>query len=370
MIRQIKKISSPGILPVFILILLGFNSCKASSLRDSPLMRTMTIAVWNVQALFDGTEAGNEYGEYTASSGWSEEKYLARLTSLSQGITRLNPDILALIEVENPQILETLVSGLLEKQGYRWTFFANNPGSSLGIGVLSRFPFTKTNAHSAVYGQEATPRPVLEVWLEPAGRPLVLFVCHWKSKLGGDKNTEPLRRASAWIINRRIGEIQKDNPGTPVVILGDLNENHDEFYRQNRSFISALLPDDPGAAELAAKNPPGARLRNDFLIISGEKPPRTDYFAPDSPCFYSPWGIELSPGSYHYQNAWETIDHLLLSPALFDGSGWDFDSCLAAAQEPFLNAKGRPNAYNPRTGFGLSDHLPLTLVLKGPGPEG
>jgi endonuclease/exonuclease/phosphatase family metal-dependent hydrolase len=334
----------------------------------------MTVAVWNVQALFDGTETGDEYGDYTASSGWSEEKYRARLTSLSQGITGLDPDVLAMIEVENPQILETLVSGLLEKQGYRWTFFADNPGASLGIGVLSRFPFTKTKAHSAVYDQAVTPRPILEVWLEPAGRPLVLFVCHWKSKLGGDKKTEPLRRASAWIINRRIGEIQKDNPAVPVIILGDLNENHDEFYRQNRSFISALLPDDPGAAELAGKNPPGVRIQDDFLIISGEKPPRTAYFAPDSPCFYSPWGIELSPGSYYYRDDWETIDHLLLSPALFDGSGWDFDSCLAAAEEPFLNAKGYPNAYNPRTGFGLSDHLPLKLVLKAPspaaGPEG
>jgi endonuclease/exonuclease/phosphatase family metal-dependent hydrolase len=328
----------------------------------------MSIVTWNVQALFDGTETGDEYGEYAASSGWSEEKYLARLTSLSQGIDQMNPDILAMIEVENPQILETLVSGLLAKQGYRWTFFAHNPGASLGIGVLSRFPFTKTKTHSAVYDKEITPRPVLEVWLEPAGQPLVLFVCHWKSKLGGDKKTEALRRASAWVINRRIGEIRRDDPEIPVIILGDLNENHDEFYRQNSSFISALLPDDPDAAELAEKNPPGAKVQDDFLIISKEKPPRTDYFAPGAPCFYSPWGIELSPGSYNYQNAWETIDHLLLSPALFDGSGWDFDSCQVEAQEPFLNAKGRPNAYNPRTGFGLSDHLPLKLVLTQPSP--
>jgi endonuclease/exonuclease/phosphatase family metal-dependent hydrolase len=324
----------------------------------------MTIAAWNVQALFDGTETGNEYGEYTTSAGWSEEKYLARLTSLSQAIDQLAPDILAMIEVENTQIPETFASGPLAKQKYHWTFFANNPEASLGIGVLSRFPFTKTKTHSAVFGEEVIPRPVLELWLEPDGQPLVLFVCHWKSKLGGDKKTEPLRRASAWVINRRIGEIRQDHPEIPVIILGDLNENHDEFYRQNSSFLSALLPDDPAAAELASEIPAGAGLQRDFLIISGEKPPRTQYFAPGSWSFYSPWGIELSPGSYHYQNTWETIDHFLLSEALFDGIGWDFDSCQAAAQEPFVNAKGYPNAYNPRTGLGLSDHLPLMLVLK------
>jgi endonuclease/exonuclease/phosphatase family metal-dependent hydrolase len=352
---------------VFFLILLTVNGCKAASVRDSRLMRTMTIAAWNVQALFDGTETGSEYGEYTSSAGWSEEKYMARLTSLSQAVDQLAPDILAMIEVENTQIPETLASGPLAKQKYQWTFFANNPEASLGIGVLSRFPFTKTKTHSAVYGEEVTPRPVLELWLEPAGQPLVLFVCHWKSKLGGDKKTESLRRASAWVINRRVQEIQKDNPEIPVIILGDLNENHDEFYRQNGAFLSALLPDDPIAAELAAKLaeiPAGAGIQGDFLIISGEKPPRTDYFAPGSLAFYSPWGIELSPGSYNYQNAWETIDHFLLSEALFDNAGWDFDSCQLAAQEPFLNAKGYPHAYNPRTGLGLSDHLPLILVLK------
>ncbi|MDR2630907.1 MAG: endonuclease/exonuclease/phosphatase family protein [Spirochaetaceae bacterium] len=353
--------------PVFILILLGCAGCTASSVRDSRETRTIAIAAWNVQALFDGIETGTEYGEYTASSGWSEEKFTARLTSLSQGVEQLAADVLAVIEVENLQILEELASALWAKQPYPWTFFANNPEASLGLGVLSRFPFTKTKTHSAVYGKEVTPRPILEVWIEPEGQPLVLFICHWKSKLGGDKNTEPLRRAGARIINRRMKEIGQENPGTPVIILGDLNENHDEFYRQNGSYRSALLPDDGAAAELAGGAVDSWRVV-DFLIISGEKPPRTEYFSPDSPVFYSPWGIELSPGSYHYQNTWETIDHLLLSKALFDLSGWDFDSCLVMAQEPFLTDKGYPNAYNPRTGFGLSDHLPLKLVLKQPSP--
>jgi hypothetical protein len=32
--------------------------------------------------------------------------------------------------------------------------------------------------------------------------------------------------------------------------------------------------------------------------------------------------------------------------------------------EPFVNVQGTPNLYNPRTGGGLSDHLPLRLSLK------
>jgi endonuclease/exonuclease/phosphatase family metal-dependent hydrolase len=365
------------------LILLLLTGCdlvheEASSAGSSAMTAhngdTFTIVTWNVQALFDGDETGIEYDEYLESAGWTKEKYTARLNSLSQALSQIGanaPDILALQETENSQILEELAGGILSKYGYRWTFFANNPGSSLGIGVLSRFPFEEARVHSITQDAETTPRPILEVWLQPRDKPLVLFICHWKSKLGGDIATESLRRASARVILRRIQEIQKDNKDMPIVIMGDLNENHDEFYRQAGSIISALLPDDPKAAELSGITPdwedtgkPPGNMRMDFLVLSRKKPPLSGYFHPGTPVFYSPWGNELQDGSYYYRNAWETIDHFLLNESLFDAGGWEFDSSLVIKKEPFINTHGYPNAYNPRTGNGLSDHLPLMLILK------
>jgi hypothetical protein len=76
----------------------------------------------------------------------------------------------------------------------------------------------------------------------------------------------------------------------------------------------------------------------------------------------------MKDGSYYYQNKWETIDHFLLSGPLFDGAEWDFDSAAVINQPPFTNDKGAPAAYNPRTGSGLSDHLPLVLTLKMTAP--
>jgi endonuclease/exonuclease/phosphatase family metal-dependent hydrolase len=158
-----------------------------------------------------------------------------------------------------------------------------------------------------------------------------------------------------------------DHPGTPAVIMGDLNENYDEYYRRNGKIISALFPDDPEAAEYlmarsnAVSEPMG--MQNDFLILSAEKPPFTGNFDNRAVALYSPWGQELQNGSYYYHNEWETIDHFLLSENFFDRSGWDFDSCRVADREPFVNDQGIPAAYNPRTGQGLSDHLPLILVL-------
>ncbi|MDR0623709.1 MAG: endonuclease/exonuclease/phosphatase family protein [Treponema sp.] len=339
----------------------------------------MSILTWNVQALFDGKETGYEYDEYLNAEGWSPEKYEGRLNVLAQAIGAIEPeapDILALEEVENAGVLEDLAAGPLSQYGYSWTFFANNSGSSLGVGVLSRFPLIKTRAHSLSFNEETTPRPVMEVWVQPGDKPLALFICHWKSKLGGDDATESLRRASARILLRRMREIKKENPGVPIAIMGDLNENHDEFYRRNRGVISALLPDDPLAANLAGlyklsgENADPAvieKMQADFLILSSTRPPAAVYFPPGVTTLYSPWGHDMENGSYYYQNKWETIDHFLLSEAFFDGAGWEFESCYVVNQPPFTNARGLPNGYNPRTGSGVSDHIPLLLTLKQEG---
>jgi endonuclease/exonuclease/phosphatase family metal-dependent hydrolase len=362
-------------------VVIGVMGCdvvpgsEAVRTADAEGMKSLTIATWNVQALFDGKDNSTEYDDYLTSAGWSEEKYRARLTALAEsvkGMAERVPDVLALQEVEHAGVLKELAEGPLAKYGYQWTFFANNPGAALGVGVLSRLPLVETSAHSVTAEGNTSPRPVMEVWLRPGNEPVAMFICHWKSKLGGEDSTEAERRASARVILRRIREIRAEKPDLPVLVMGDLNENSDEFYRRAGAVVSALLPDDPMAAELSGfsrdgEDSDGLRTaQKDFLIISRQKPPQARYFAKEAVALYSPWGNELAAGSYNYQDRWETIDHFLLSDGFFDGKGWDFDTCEVLNKEPFINVRGIPKAYNPRTGSGLSDHLPLILTLKRP----
>jgi endonuclease/exonuclease/phosphatase family metal-dependent hydrolase len=356
------------------LALLGV-SCEIAAEEAVQNKGELDVVFWNVQALFDAEEGGGEYEEYTETSGWSAEKYGARLTAMARGISLIPsgfPDVLALAEVENPQALRDLADGLASQGGvnaqYPYRFFANISGMSLGLGVLSKVPILRQRAHSFAAEEEAVPRPVAEVWVEADGAPLALFICHWKSKLGGDEQTESQRRASARLILRRIREIEAEAPAAPVLIMGDLNENYDEYYRQAGRYICALLPDDPKAAWHTGLHRDGgadaASVQKDFLVLSGLKPPQPTYFAEGTAALYSPWGRELKGGSYYYGGDWETIDHFLAGPAFFDGLGWEFEDCEILMIEPFVNVQGTPNLYNPRTGGGLSDHLPLRLSLK------
>jgi endonuclease/exonuclease/phosphatase family metal-dependent hydrolase len=344
---------------------------------------SIAIMTWNLQALFDGVEAGNEYEEYRESAGWSREKYSGRLNIIAGAIagTERRPDIIALQEIESAEVLRDLAAALVS-QGYGWTHFANLPGMSLGVGLISRFPLSGTKAHSVNIDGDTAPRPMLEARVitgsdaagggEAGGGDLLLFVCHWKSKLGGDDATESTRRASARIILRRLRELAESEPELPVIIMGDLNENYDEFYRRSGAAISALMPDDPRSADLTGLYTSGddpdtaviGKTQTDFIILSKSRPPATRYFPSGAVTLYSPWAAGLENGTYYYKNAWETIDHFLLAAPLFDKAGWEFENCAVVNWPPFANANGHPTAYNPKTGSGLSDHLPLLLMLQ------
>jgi len=335
---------------------------------------SIAIMTWNVQALFDGVEDGTEYDDYRESAGWTREKYRGRLNAIAQAIDKMErkPDIIALQEIESEQVLLDLAD-VIASRNYGWVHFTAIPQMALGVGLLSRFPLEQAKSHSVNIDGEIAPRPMLEARIKIGGEgnnaPLALFVCHWKSKLGGDDATESARRASARIILRRLRELAESEPDLPVIIMGDLNENHDEFYRRNGTALSALLPDDPHAAEFSGlRGIEAAALaeetQKDFIVLSKSKPPSPRYFPSGVTALYSPWSVELEDGSYYYKNDWETIDHFLLSPQLFTGTGWDFDACQVVNTPPFAGASGLPGGYNPRTGYGLSDHLPLLLVLK------
>ena len=380
---------------LLLILVTGCASCDVSAAEDKAPENPASLAImtWNVQALFDGIDNGTEYDEYRESAGWTHEKYKGRLNIIATAIGGLErkPDIIALQEIESPMVAIDLAAAL-SKHGYGWTYFANIPGMALGVGLLSRFPFAETRSHSVYIDGEIAPRPMLEARIitpnatvdktaseDAVNSSLLIFVCHWKSKLGGDGATESARRASARIILRRLRELAETEPDLPVVIMGDMNENHDDFYRLGGKTITALMPDDPRAAEYSGlygidgKSPKPdaviAETQKDFIVLARNKPPAARYFPSGVITLYSPWftelrnGIDDSSGSYYYKNAWETIDHFLLSPQFFNGTGWEFDNARILNFPPFTNAKGSPVAYNPRTGSGLSDHLPLMLLL-------
>jgi len=350
-----------AVLPFMAVAFLALACCAACSEamgeKAPDNAGTITLMTWNVNNLFDEKDNGYEYAEFLESAGWSNEKYLGRVNAVSAAIGNIQPppDIIMFQEIESLKIIEDIAASL--RGGYGWSHFSANPGAALGLGIMSRLPISQAMAHSITINGVTAPRPVLEARIKTAEGEFVVFVCHWKSKLGGDEITEAVRRSSARVILRRTRELWENEPQIGVIAAGDLNENHDEFFRQSAKIISALLPDDSFCASAVGE-------QKDFIVISGNKPPSPVHFSQETIVLFSPWYGDLEKGSYYYKRDWETIDHFLISGQFFDGAGWEYEKAETADFSPFVNSSGVPVSYNVRTGAGLSDHLPLLLTLK------
>ncbi|MCL2277663.1 MAG: endonuclease/exonuclease/phosphatase family protein [Treponema sp.] len=338
-----------------------FSGCDVSEPEIQEEITSLTMMTWNINNLFDGNDDGYEYAEYQQASGWSAEKYLGRINAITDAIKKIDelPDIIMFQEVESRAIIDDIAAAL--SQDFLWSHFAGNPASAIGLGIISRFPLIDAKTHSITIGNETTPRPVLETKVQTTKGDFIIFTCHWKSKIGGDDVTENIRRSSARAILRRVREIWKSEPDTGIIITGDLNENFNEFYKQSSKYICALLPDDPYCVTLSNIE---EEKQMDYIVITGAVPPLPVYFPDETIIFFSPWVNELSDGSYFYKNNWETIDHFLVSHQFFNRTGWEYSHTFTAGFEPFTNVHGYPAAYNPRTGNGLSDHLPLIMTLR------
>jgi endonuclease/exonuclease/phosphatase family metal-dependent hydrolase len=311
--------------------------------NQTPAYSALSVLAWNVEALFDGHDDGTEYAEYRAAQGWGEEKFRSRLTAIAKAVGQMKngpPDVAVFIELENEGVLDLLSEKYLAEAGYRQGYFAKKDGQALGTGVLSRFPVTKMLSHGYFRDGKSIPRPVSEVWIEADGEEIVILVCHWKSKQGKPEESRVLRDNAAVLVRRISGDIRAEReaggkPAVPILLAGDFNQTAAEFFDGGFPF-------------------PVTRDHEDFHQIRPGM---------DAPLFWMPWGTELDGGSYYYKSAWESIDHFFLSGAFFDGNGWDYRGVEVLSGTPWTGNNGIPQSYNPRTGNGLSDHLPLLLTL-------
>jgi hypothetical protein len=208
------------------------SSCGGCSLDSESGEDGYTFLSYNLCNLFDDVRDGTEYAEFDPAGGaWSSADYAKKLAAVGRVIAESvpgGPDFAALVEIENDKALADLAAGPLHDLGYRWGATLPTEGSAIRVGFLSRFPVKDLRGHtppSSGFFQRA----FLELTLDAGGEELRVFICHFKAKSEGDAATENSRRLAADALVRRIGELAL--PEAQILILGDLNENIDEYER-------------------------------------------------------------------------------------------------------------------------------------------
>eukprot|EP01156_Anaeramoeba_ignava_P006742 Anaeramoba_ignava/a349444_377.p1 GENE.a349444_377~~a349444_377.p1 ORF type:complete len:226 (-),score=-4.15 a349444_377:19-696(-) len=176
------------------------------------------VASYNVENLFDLQYDGTEYKEYLPSSKyWNKQSFENKLNNLSRVITELNADILTLQEIESNKAFTTLK----EKTNYPYGVFLKKSTSSVGVGILSRYPITKWEKIDADRYDKHS-RYILKAFLNINNKELIVYVNHWRSK----RAAESSRIKYALSLKK---DIEKLEEGKDYIILGDLNSNYNEY---------------------------------------------------------------------------------------------------------------------------------------------
>ncbi|MFJ8744271.1 endonuclease/exonuclease/phosphatase family protein [Embleya sp. NPDC127516] len=312
----------------------------------------MTIGTWNLENLFrPGDPDGPE----------DDATYRMKLAAPATTIGRLEPDLLGIQEVGNPDALADLV-GLLPG---RWhsALSAHPDGRGIRVGFIARTPLitvADVTAFPALFAPVQTQdtgapasgmgRGGLAVTTEPAaGRPLTAAVCHLKSKLltypgnrHAPRDEGERARYAAYALSRRGAEAATMRALADRLLAGD-GRTHDVV-------LMGDLNDQPQAATTQILyGPPGSQIGTPgFTHPDRGDASRLWNLAPRIP--------EDQRFSRVFEGQGELIDHILVSHALLAR----VESAGTGADHPLPSVSARPAE---RQGEPGSDHAPVFARL-------
>jgi len=330
---------------ILIFAVQGFSQKEKSS---------FLVLSYNVENLFDteddpltDDDAFTPQGE----KAWTRERYKKKLSDLSKVILSLPdkqlPALLALTEVENRKVLEDLASARgLRKGEYEIVHEESQDPRGIDCALLYRPDLFTYKGHQAIAIEDRVNpdylhREILHVRGEgPDGKGLHIFVNHWKSRSGGQRETEKMRMFYAMSLRRELDHLLATESAPRVLILGDFNDEP-----TNRSLLSGLS-------------------------ASGKR--KNMYLGDHYNLSYDQHNLE-NKGTYVYQGQWNMLDQAIVSYNLLNqekGLSTTYEGLHILQEEWMLYDSEKygerfPSAtYGGPTYYGgPSDHLPLYVVF-------
>lgn len=328
----------------------------------------ITVMSWNVQNLFDAEhDAGKDdyeflpkshplkdkgcretsresYLQSCLSTDWTREKLIVKYGQIKKYFQTLNkkPEVLALVEVENIQVVQELAQIL----GYSGAVISHwDDRRGLNVGLLFNqtqgLRYKTTKSFQVLEGNRR--RPVFQVAFELNQKPLHIYVNHWTAGVEMQQ-PHPIARALRTHIEAEAS-IFRTPPFS--VVLGDFNVRDPDYK-------IALIPLlDPSW----------------YLRLIDLDPMSRQY------------GVVNPAGSYYFypENNWNMFDRILVSRHFFADLGlkipinrFKVDASISKSvrQRDGSIVDGVPVRYNHNeldpAKAGLSDHFPVSFEIVAP----
>lgn len=310
------------------------------------------VGFYNIENLYDTIDSPDtDDSEFlpTGSKQWNGERYWRKLDRNARVIAEMGKDlhpqgmaILGLCEVENRTVVEDLVkTTALKDRNYQVVHEDSPDRRGVDVALIHNPELFKVYNHRsyrlAMADTSFRTRNQLLVSGVLEGDTTHVIVCHWPSRRGGEKRSEPNRKAAAELARHIIDSLLAINSNARIMLMGDLN-------------------DDPVNVSVAR-----------FARATGDKAKAVDgvFFNP----MYEPY--QKGIGTLAWRDSWNLFDQILLSPALVSGVGGDYKYYgVRIFNEGYLRqTDGNFAGYPFRTYVGdnyqdgFSDHFPVFVIL-------
>jgi endonuclease/exonuclease/phosphatase family metal-dependent hydrolase len=275
--------------PRLLALLLALRLPLAALAAAEP--QAVVIATYNVE---------NYLGEQAASTAGSRRarpKSEKSMEAVVQVIKDINPDILGVCEMGEPERFEDFKKRLASAGlSYTDSEYVQAVDSERHLALVSRFPIVARQSLSDVPFElagrpEKVRRGFLDVTIQIASGYQVRFVsAHLKSKLPSPEGEALVRRNEALLLRKHLDEILAADPKVRLVCFGDFNDLKNEpAYHEvaglpGKSYLAALpARDELGDTWTEYWKEADLYSRIDYIFVS---PALHREIAPGSPRVY------------------------------------------------------------------------------------
>jgi len=290
---------------------------------------------------------------------WNENVVVNKIQNVARVIASANngrsPDIVVFQEVENINILRKLIHIGLPNEGYDELVLVEGPDKrGIDVAIISKIPLAGDIKYHPIDLSDAyepgekvkTTRGILEATFKFKGNKFKVLANHWPSQ----SNKDITRIISA---KKLISVVKKDS--LPVIVAGDFNTEEND--KENP--IKLLIVEE----------------KQEFPFIDLEHKYFSEYDDGTS-----------HRGTHFYRGKWSSLDRIFVAKSHTVGSDncelkvkclypvwrsykvikFDFmveDESLTNPRSEDTKVVEIPKRFNPETGLGVSDHLPVMATF-------
>ncbi len=337
----------------FIVIPLFFSFTDTNTKKlKSDCKKDFLVVTYNVENLMDTIDEPSKWdNKFTPKSNkyWNTQRYNKKLRDIANVLSDIDknhfPDLIALNEVENSQVVEDLINTQKLKDK-KLNFVHKETLDLRGVDLAliynpKLFEFL-SHKQFPILDNDGNPYKTRQIYLVKGivGKDtLYVFINHWKSRVGGLKKTEHKRFKAALTLRKIIDSIYSYNPEPNIICLGDFNDT---------------------PTNLSLKEKLNASTDSVFAD-------KTELF--NLTAFLSKKNL----GSYNYKYEWYMLDNIIISQPMMNKKNEIFATSNAKIYKSelniYYNAKANDSVPNKTYGGytyygGVSDHFPVYCFFK------